>query len=146
MPSHINAKLDAPLHGPYVLAPPGLSRQLHADTQSSLLTSERTLLVSQKVKSACSMPHGADCTQRISGQSATGLYDVKTFIAHDVGSTGLVISSCASLLNRVAYLAPMKCTLSSSAIVSVGRVALSIVRLCNGTQHGAFTAVKSICE
>ena len=108
MPSHINAKLDAPLHGPYVLAPPGLSRQLHADTQSSLLTSQRTLLVSQNVKAACSMPHGADCTQRISGQSATGLYDVKTFIAHDVGSTGLVVSGCALLLNIVAYLAPMK--------------------------------------
>ena len=54
------------------------------------------------------------------------IYDVKTFIVHDVGSTGLVVSGCALLLNIVAYLAPMKCMLSSSAIFRIGRVALSI--------------------
>ena len=103
MPSHINAKLDAPLHGPYVLAPPGLSRQLHADTQSSLLTSERTLLVSQNVKAACSMPQGTDGAQRISDQRAAHLYDVKTFIAHDVGSVVFALSSCALSRNSVRH-------------------------------------------
>ena len=61
---------DAPLHGSDVLALPGLCRQLHADTQSSLLTMERTLLVYQNVKAACSMPQGTDCAQRISDQRA----------------------------------------------------------------------------
>ena len=53
------------------------------------------------VKAACSMPHGADCTQRISGQRATDLYDVKTFVAHDVGSVVFALSSCAMSRNSV---------------------------------------------
>ena len=75
-----------------------LSYELHAahhwtPFQSTIVTTSWTrarlsggTMRDVAVKVACSVPHGTEYTQRISDQRTTNLYDVKTLIAHDVGS------------------------------------------------------------